>query len=340
MKLSFPSNPFNVVRATMNAKLNIYPAVMAASLLLFAAYPLLAQMTPAQRFTHAYSLEKEGKPTPAIAELQNLLDSKSLDTVSTGKAWNILGLAYDDQGDFAQAQHAYEESLRILESLPDNIRDYAMALNDFGGLYVATGQFEVADKLRIKVLGLYEKVGDHGGIARTSGDLAGTAFSQNKVGRGSKYLERAVKEARLANDLEDDDRATIVSLQGWQAQLNGDFAMSVMRYQQSLDLLSRYYGEEHPSTGWSYLLLGEAHAEAGQLTSALGEMRQGVAILERTLSRQNPHYLAAEMAYSRVLDATGSHSEAAQIKAAAEPLLKDIYRRQCTGCTVSATAFH
>jgi hypothetical protein len=69
-------------------------------------------------------------------------------------------------------------------------------------------------------------------------------------------------------------------------------------------------------------------------------MRQGSAILDRTLSRQNPRYLVAEIAYSRILDATGSHAEAAQIKAAAEPLLKDIYRRQCAGCTVSATAFH
>jgi hypothetical protein len=104
--------------------------------------------------------------------------------------------------------------------------------------------------------------------------------------------------------------------------------------------LTKRHGEEHPYTGWGYLLLGDAHAEAGQLTTALEEMRQGIAILDRTLSRQNPRYLVAEIAYSRVLDATGSHAEAAQIKAAAEPLLKDIYRRQCIGCTVSAAAFH
>jgi hypothetical protein len=68
-----------------------------------------------------------------------------------------------------------------------------MALDDFGELYVATGQFEAADKMQTKALGIYEKVGDHRGMARSSGDLAGTAFSQQKVGSGSKYLERAVK---------------------------------------------------------------------------------------------------------------------------------------------------
>jgi tetratricopeptide (TPR) repeat protein len=285
-------------------------------------------------------LEKEGKPAPAVVQLRALLDSNSLDALGSGKAWNILGLAYADLGEFSLSQHAYEESLRIFEGVPDNIRDYAMALNDFGALYVATGQFEVADKLRTKALGLYEKVEDHGGIARSSGDLAGVAFSQKQVARGSKYLERAVKEARLASDLDDDDRIAIASLQGWKAQLDGDVAMSIARYRQALDLSRRFHGEEHPFTGWSCLLLGVAHAEAGQLTTALGEMRQGVAVLDRTLSHQNPRYLVAEMAYSRVLDATGSHTEAARIKATAESLLKDFSRRQCAGCTISAAAFH
>ncbi|HTF68125.1 MAG TPA: tetratricopeptide repeat protein [Edaphobacter sp.] len=324
----------------MNTKFDTRPVVLSAILLLSAAFPLLAQITPTQRLTAAFALEREGKPEPATVELQALLHSNSLNAVDSGKAWNILGLAYEDMGKFSLSQHAYEESLRILEGLPDNIQDYAMALNDFGGLYVTTGQFEIADKMRTKALGIYEKVEDHGGIARTCGDLAGVAFSQKRVASGSKYLERAVKEVRLANDLEGDDRVAIASLQGWKAQLDGDFTMSAARYRQALDLSKRLHGEEHPSTGWGYLLLGEAHAEAGQLTNALGEMRQGVAVLDRTLSRQNPHYLVAEMAYSRVLEATGSHAEATRIKASAETLLKDVYREQCAGCTISAAAFH
>src|SRR5260370_41585258 len=155
----------------MNAKFDTRPGILAAILLLFTACPLLAQITPAQRLADAFALEKEGKPSPAVVELRALLDSNSLDALGSGKAWNILGLAYEDLGNFTLSQHAYEESLRILEGLPDNIQDYAMALDDFGALYVATGQFEVAEKLRTKALGLYEKVEDHGGIARSSGDL-------------------------------------------------------------------------------------------------------------------------------------------------------------------------
>ena len=158
--------------------------------------------------------------------------------------------------------------------------------------------------------------------------------------RGAVTLRRSaggmLRHLQCALDAGGDGRDAV----GGQAQFDGDLTTSVTSYRQALDLLRKCHGEEHPFTGWGYLLLGEANAEAGQLTIALVEMRQGIAILDRTLSPQNPRYLVAKIAYSRILDATGSHSEAAQIRAASEPLLKDIYRKQCVGCTVSAIAFH
>jgi tetratricopeptide (TPR) repeat protein len=192
-------------------------------MLVSTSFALMAQTT-GQRLKEALDLEKDGKPAQAIAEARALLDSDSLDTFETGKAWNILGLAYEDQGDIQPARHAYEESIRILEPLP-SMRDYAMALDGLGGLYVTTGQFEDADKLRTKALGLYETAGDHGGAAMSSSDLALSAFRQNKVSRGKKYLERALREARAAADLDNDDRAAIASLQGWKAWHDGDYSV-------------------------------------------------------------------------------------------------------------------
>ncbi len=305
-------------------------------MLLSASFALMAQ-APEQRLKEALVLEKDGKPAQAIAAAQALLDSHSLDPFATGKAWNILGLAYEDQGELQLARHADEESIRIFETLP-NTRDYAMALDDLGGVYVTTGQFEAADKLRMKALGLYKKAGDHGGIAVTSSDLALSAFRQNDVGRGKDYLERALKEARAATDLDNDERAAFASLQGWKAWHDGDYSASVAKYRQALDLLRALHGEDHPSTGWGHVLLGDADAAEGQLTAALAEIKAGVDILDRSLGRQNPHYLLAELAYARVLDASGSHAEAAKIKAPAESMLKESNRRQCVGCTVSAMA--
>ena len=303
------------------------------------AYPLPAQTKPAQRLDHAYGLVREGHPADAIAELRPLLDADSLDTLATGKAWNLLGLAYEDQGNYLDSQHAYERSIRVYEGLPTNVNDYAMALDDFGGLYVTMGQLDVAARLRQRAFGLYEEIGDHAGMTRASNNLAGIAFSEHNTHEGRRYLERATKEAKLAKGLDDDDRASIASMQGWLAQLENDPVKGAARYRQSLDLLVKRHGEEHPFVGWGYVLLGRAHAETGDLTTALSEMKRGMAILGRTLDDQNPKYLTAELAYSRVLDTTGAHVEAAQMKAEAEHQLKEGSSRQCSNCTISAAAF-
>jgi tetratricopeptide (TPR) repeat protein len=316
-------------------------AVVPAFLFLLSALPLPAQIPPNERLTQAYALEREGKPAAAIPQLQQLLSARLLDDAGTATAWNILANAYQDEEDFANARHAYERSVQIYETtIPNKLDGRAAALDDFGQLYVSTQQFDVATRLETEALQLYEQVGDHAGIVRAASHLAGTAFSQGNVTRGSKLLKRAAKEAKLANNLDDDDRAAIESLKGWQAQLNHDVEASISNYGRALTLAEERHGEEHPATGWSYVLLGNADAAAGEWTDAIESMRKGLAILDRTMGAQSEHSLIAEIAYSRALDGAGLHAEAAKIKAQAEPLLKSVARGQCDGCTVTAAALH
>jgi tetratricopeptide (TPR) repeat protein len=313
-------------------------AVASLSAALLIGAPLSGQTPPEQRLAEAFRLEKEGQPAAAIAELQLLLDSKSLDRAGIGKAWDVLGLAFEDQGNFSASRRAYEQSIEAYEKLPDNTIDYAMTLDDFGELYVATGQLDSAVRMMEKARHLYEAANYHAGVVRSSGDLVGALLSQKKIPDARQNLDRAIKEARLTNDLDDDDLAAIASMQGWLAQYDGDLPASVSRYQQALNLLKKYHGEEHLSTGWSYVLLGDVRAETGDLTRSLAEMNTGLAILSRKLNSQDPRYLSAQLAYARALDKAGKHSEAAGIRTNAENQLKAYYR-QCTNCTISAKAF-
>lgn len=59
------------------------------------------------------------------------------------KPRTFLGLLLQIKGTMPTPQHAYERSIQALEGLPNDIRDYAMVLDDFGGLYVETGQPEL-----------------------------------------------------------------------------------------------------------------------------------------------------------------------------------------------------
>jgi len=305
----------------------------------FSSLPLTAQSTPGQKLTDAYRLEREGKPASAISELEALLDSKALDPAGIAKAWNVLGLAFEDQGDFSASRHAFEQSLQAYEGLPDHALDEAMTLDDSGEFYVVTGQIDLALKMMKRALRLYETANDHAGMARASGDLAGALFTGKKIREGRKDLDRALKESQLTNELDDDDLATLSFLQGWLAQNDGDLRTCVEKYQQSLDLLRKYHGEEHTSTGWGYVLLGRALAETGDLTGSLKEMDTGLAILSHTLNHQDPRFLTAEIAYSRALDKAGRRSEAALLRTKAEQELNTVRENQCLDCTVSAKAF-
>lgn len=313
--------------------------VASLSFAVFVGFPLFGQINSEQRLTEAYRLEREGNATPAIIQLKSLLDSRSLDPARMGKAWDVLGLALEDQGDFPASRHAFEQSLQAYEGAPNDTIDYAMALDDFGELYVATGQPDLAIRMMQRALHLYETGQDHAGVARASSNLAGALFSQKKVREGRKNLDRALKESQLTNELDDDDLATLASLQGWLAQLDGDLPASVSNYQQSLGLLRKYHGEENASTGWGYVLLGQAQAETGDLSGSLAEMIKGIAILSRRLKSQDPRFISAEIAYSRVLDRAGKRSEAQSIRANAEGQLRTFRNSQCIGCTVSAEAF-
>jgi tetratricopeptide (TPR) repeat protein len=251
-----------------------------------------------------------------------------------------LALAYEDQGDFTDAQRAYERSIRALENSPNHVKDYAMALDDLGGLYQAMGHADLAVRIKEKTLHLYKKIGDHEGSAIACSDLAGLALSERRIRNSRKYLRLARREETLASALDDDNLAAISSMQGWLAQLQGDLSRSLTSYQLSLSLWQRRHGEEHASTGWGYILVGNIKAERGQTASALADMQRGLAILDRTLGRQHPRYLQADSAYLRLLERTEAHAEAAQMKTAAEQDLRKFYRHQCSDCTVSAVAFH
>ena len=318
---------------------HLIAGVASLAVVLFVDCSLYGQATPQQKLTEAYRLEREGKAAPAINQLKALLDSKTLDSAGTGKAWNVLGLALEDEGDFSASRRAFEESIQAYEGLQSVATDYAMALDDFGELYVVSGQFDPAVRMMERALHLYETANDHAGEARASSDLAGALFSQKKIHEGRKNLDRALKESRLTSELDDDDLATLASLQGWLAQCDGDLQASVLHYQQSLDLLRKYHGEENASTGWGYVLLGQVQADAGDLSNSAAGMVKGLAILGHTLNNQDPRFLSAEIAYSRVLDKTGRGSEAASIRTNAEDQLRTFRNSECADCTISAKAF-
>ncbi len=308
-------------------------------LLLAAASPLFSQVTAQQQLVEISVLERNAQPAQAIAAVQLLLHTAGLTAFERGKAWNLLGLAYDDQEDLAEAQRAYEQALLCFGDDPQNIRSRAAVLDDLGQLYRQMGQLDTSKKLRLSALRIYEKSGDHAGLAVVNNNLAIIAQAQRHVAKAEDYLKRAVEEFELAGSINPDDRAAMISIQAWVAGVKGKSREAVAGYARCLALWRQSYGDMHPSVGWGRVLLADAYAHAGDNEKALAEIREGLAVLDHSLGKRNERYLTGELAYSQILDRTGVHEQAAQLRAEVEVARRQLSTSQCSGCTISVAAF-
>jgi tetratricopeptide (TPR) repeat protein len=301
--------------------------------------PTFGQLNPHTVLQDALVLENRGSFEAAAKVAKAAIDSRQLSGNELGRGYIILAVACQGAGDLANAQIAFEHALQVLEHDREHPEDYASALENYAGFYSELGQFDVAAPLWRKALHLRQRIGDHAGTALSLTRLAEFNLARNLVREAHRYLQMASNEVTASPDLIDDDKTFLFEIQGWLAIAEHRAPAAVADYEHALELVERSRGEQHWLAGWEHMLLGKAYAESGDFTSALANMQTGLTILDHALGQKNPKYFAAELAYSRVLDRSGLHAEAAQMSAAAEKASKAYYGSQCAGCTINVAAF-
>lgn len=287
----------------------------------------------------ALELENVGSFESAAKAATAVIDSDQLSGNELGRGYIILAVARQGAGDFANAQIAFEHALQILEHDREHPEDYASALENYAGFYGELGQLSLAAPMYRKALKVRQEIGDRTGTVLSLTRLAEFALARNRTHEAHQYLQSASEEAKASSDITDDDKALLFETRGWLAIAEHHAPAAAAAYQNALELVERSRGEQHWLAGWEHMLLGRALAASGDLGSALANMRTGLTILDHELGQKSPKYFAAELAYSRVLDQSGFHAEAAQLRAASEKASKDYYGGQCVGCTISVAAF-
>jgi len=231
--------------------------------------------------------------------------------------------------------------LHLLENKGPNAAAYAATLSTFATLYRDMGKLEAAMRREARALSLYEREGNHAGAAVACSCLADLALRRKLIPKARSYLARALQEANLASGrLDDDCFASLSSKQAWLAELDHNPTAAISGYQHALALREPLHGEQHPAIGLDLMRLGKAYAEAGDISSALENMRKGLDILGQTEGLHSASYLIAETAYVQVLDASGAHSQARELKTKTEEALNNLYRNQCAQCRISVAALH
>jgi tetratricopeptide (TPR) repeat protein len=300
---------------------------------------VLGQANPSAVLHDALVLENRGSFDTAIKVAKAAIDTGQLGDNELGRGYIILAIACQGAGNLTCAQIAFEHALQILGHDPEHPEDYASVLENYAGFYSELGQRDVAARMLRQALHLRQKIGDHTGTALSLTRLAELNLGENRLREAHRSLQEASNEADASPDFVDDDRVFLFETQGSLALAEHRASAAVAAHQSALALIERSRGAQHWLAGWEHMLLGKAYAESGDSRSAVANMQTGLAILDHALGQKSPKYFAAELAYSRVLDQVGLHTEAAQMRTAAEKVSRDYYGSQCGGCTINVAGF-
>jgi tetratricopeptide (TPR) repeat protein len=301
------------------------------------ALPLSAQDQNAA-LANLSDLSRHGQLPLLIQSANSLLANDKLKPADQGIVLTYLGHAYQQSGDFTKATAYYEKALAIIDRDGQHPAEYATTLGTLATLYAEMGQTDTAKHVLLRSVRLFEKDGDHAQIAMVWNDLATIAADGHSRRDAHRCIARSIAESHVASDITPDETAALTATQARIAELDGDPRTAISDYQHSLALWRQSHEDQHPQTGWLYVLLGGAYLQAGDLTEARATTNRGLNLLEATSGRQSPRFLAAELAYSKVLDASGAHDEASRFRAEAEAGLNTNPGRQQAQGEISISA--
>lgn len=310
-------------------------AAFPALLILIHCLSLMGQNSSADAFAHAINLIERGQSASAIEILRPLAYKESLTPPERARIQTMLGFAYKQGGQFALARQCYERALTYVDNTAASDPDRATILDYFGSLETETGNISSAESLFLQALEIDKRLVDHGRLTSLYSHLARLEIEKRQFKEARRHVDLAMRERDEAGMSKTGLLADLYVTRGWLDSVSNHHHQAVDDYSQALATCRTSYGEDHPLVGWSYLLLGRAQGEDGDLRQGLDSMGKGLAILKNTVGTNDARYLVGEMAYSKLLDRTGRHEEAQRLSAEAEHSLPEALKPHCRDCSTS-----
>ena len=283
--------------------------------------PRMSAQSQNSRLAYLEELSRHNQLPQLTVAANSLLADPMATPTEQGMALVYIGHVYQRGGDFHQATAYYEKALPIVNR--DNLHptEYAVVLGALATIYGETGQLDTAKHLLLQAVHIFEKENDHAKSAVMWNDLATIAAEEHSSREAHKYIEHLTAESQLANNIPDDQHAFFTMTKARIAEMDGDARTAIAEYQHALAVWKQSHSDQELETASLYVLLGGAYLKAGDIASARQLTTQGLHLLEAISGRETPRYLDAELAYAKVLDASGSHDEASKLRSEAQAAL-------------------
>ena len=202
------------------------------------------------------------------------------DRINQAFSLNYLCLAYQDLGEWEQAQAAINQSLNLLETQP-NLSILAQALNTQGSLQLATGKTQTALKTWQEAERIYAQTSDQMGVLGSKINQAQALQSLGMFQRSEQILEQVQQQLQSQPD-------SLVKVTGWHSlglvwQTIGDLQQSQQVLKKSLAVAQQLNSPRDIST--ILFSLGNTARGLGETAAALQYYQQATETATNPLSQ-------------------------------------------------------
>jgi tetratricopeptide (TPR) repeat protein len=259
---------------------------------------------------------------------------EKLPPLDMGRFWARLASDYEQAGEFAKSESAYNRTLELLDKAPNAILEYAATLDNLGLLYLVEGNFDAAEVCRERSYAIREKTGDVLAIARGKWMLAEIDVAKKRFKEAQKRASEAYAAMVAQNDPFVSERVTTLTLLSFASCKNNKCALGVEVGREAKRQAIAELPVDHFLLGQALIALGYAEWKTGLKDEAGEDLREGVRILRERVTPGHSFLLAALKIYSDYLKDVHRAAEADEI-AKEEKALRSKPTLTCANCTVS-----
>lgn len=235
--------------------------------------------------TDGAALEAKGKEFYAVGEWTQAISfweratrayALLTDTIAQARVLSNLALAYQQLGDWEQAEQAIQNSLELLKQIspatPQSERVLAQALNNQGRLQLARGESEQALATWQRATEVYEQIGEEAGVIRSQINQANAFKALGMYRRALKLLARV--DRSLEKQPDSSSQAVALRSYGDMLRLVGELKQAQQVLQQSLATALELNSPADAAK--TLLILGNTARARGQNLKAFEFYQQGL----------------------------------------------------------------
>jgi tetratricopeptide (TPR) repeat protein len=249
----------------------------------------------------------------------------------------VLAEDYQETADYFHSEDAYNKALHLLEKNPADRGNYATALDNIGGLYLAYGRAEEADRCRRTARDIRLKLGDQLGVARSQERLAEVALIEHRFKVAGDEADQAFAALNAAGDPLFSDRISSLVTSAIAHCKRHEYAEGRHAAEQALAMSRENFVENSLPVAHSLLALGLAQSYTGDMDQAERSILAGVHILEQKSAPDSPVVLGALYEYRNFLQRSHREAQAEALSRQLDARLT-IMRSQCGDCSTSVFA--